>query len=365
MRAALSLGGSHAAGVCAAPMRAALIALSLALATSSRSPAARVSAGEGGASVSVQAGAPGRRSGPLRRLLQLQLRSREAGSARDAARLRTVARRKQASPLPERMLPVLGPFEKRRACRELCTKASGGDRRTMRVCLKDCNKQVNYFEWSEQKQQGKQIDGEAVYEWDEGPCFPVADVNVVGLPSFEEFDVRQDDVLDFEEMALYAFLLCIPKEAVSDLFHSLDHDQDDLVCESEWEAMDISAQTEVEGETSTTTTTKELTEEEYLDKLSSTWNKPISPPSFNSMDMDGDNKLQPHEFAGGFMNIVMNENPSMGPMVRSGMYEDLTETFFPLVDTDGDHFVSQEEWDHCSTMLGAQVAAHLAAGMIR
>ncbi|CAK0813455.1 unnamed protein product [Prorocentrum cordatum] len=192
--------------------------------------------------------------------------------------------------------------------------------------------------------------GEAEYESDAVPCFPVADVNVIGIPSFEDIDVRHDDVIDFGEMALYGFLLCIPDAAVNDLFYSLDQDQDSLVTHLEWSSTGLAVSAESQTSATTTlsqTTTPEPTANGYIKELI---DGPL--PSFNALDMNKDSSVEPYEFAGGFMNVLIGQHPFMSPLIRALVYDSLSDDLFETVDTNGDGYVSKEEWDAAVKVLG-------------
>lgn len=258
-------------------------------------------------------------------------------------------------PSEHNVLPPLFGFEKRRACPVLC--ATGTQHYfTEEDCLVDCNRLVRIFDGTGGPRPGKTIQGEAEYEADQVPCFPVANVNVIGIPSFGDIDVRQDDVIDFEELALYGFLLCIPDVAVNDLFISVDRDQDEIITPLEWSSvgLDISAETQTTSTTTTTTLAPTAASEGYFRELVA---GPL--PLFDDLDMDKNKQIEPYEFAGGFMNILIRQHPMMSPLVRAGVYDKLAHDLFQIVDADGDHYICREEWNAASSVLGMKLGDNL------
>lgn len=281
-------------------------------------------------------------------LLQVEPEAREAGPALRASRQPGHAALAQfhgadGGTYPEHyVLPRLFDFEKRKACSVLCATGTQYYFST-EDCLVDCSRLVRSFDGTRGPRSGKTIQGKAEYEGDANPCYPVADVNEIGMPSFGNIDVRQDDVIDFEELALYGFLLCFPDEAVDDLFTSLDRDQDLLVTPAEWSsvALDMSAESQTSSTTTLSKTTTTLpTADGYVKELVA---GPL--PSFDGLDMDHDKQIEPYEFAGAFMNILAGKYPMMSPLVRAGVYDRLAHDLFQTADTDGDHYVSKEEWN--------------------
>lgn len=251
------------------------------------------------------------------------------------------------TPSEHQLLPRLLSVEKQRACPVLCTPGNKYYWST-EDCLYDCKRLANLFDGMDAPRPGTAIQGEAEYEADGVHCFPVADVNEIGIPPFGDIDVRHDDVIDFEELALYGFLLCVPDAAVNDLFYSLDRDQDMLVTPEEWSSTGLVVSAEAQTPTTTQTTTPVPTADGYVRELSAA---PL--PAFDSLDVNGDLHVEPYEFAGAFMKTIVGQHPLMSPLTRAAVFDNLAHVMFQNFDTDGDHFISKEEWDAATGVLQA------------
>jgi hypothetical protein len=224
----------------------------------------------------------------------------------------------------------------------LCDKNAGTDSQSS-VCLSDCARKTETFEHDEQvrlPEPGRPVEGTRYYE-DEctSETGPVADINEIGLPSFDEFDVRHDEALDYEEVALMAALLCVPEEMAAAMFYSLDEDGNMLISQHEWNAMMVEVETETPETTTSTTTTQ-------CPKAASAKLADLRlHPSFGSMDADRDGKLEEHEFTNTLMRLLMYEHPGMmyDRAARKHALQEASDLFV-ILDKDADHFLSEAEY---------------------
>lgn len=243
--------------------------------------------------------------------------------------------------------------ERRQACKNVCSR-HGSMTSEERECQTRCRvktdlgsedaKRLNDFA-RESPKRLRRLEDTTGREVE--PCSPMADVHTV---HFADLDLNHDQHVSLQEVTAFTDLLCIDRDTAGRMFSSGDVNHDGIITEKEWNSsgedtvfeyqVDKFADKHVEPQ-------PEAPEDIARNALAELIGEVKAPP-FETLDKNGDGRLDDWEMVGAFMTEIMNRDPQMSlkarRIIQNKLYDQMPGIFETL-DKNHDHQLSPEEYE--------------------
>mmetsp|Transcript_102645 Transcript_102645/g.203767 ORF Transcript_102645/g.203767 Transcript_102645/m.203767 type:complete len:297 (+) Transcript_102645:44-934(+) len=248
--------------------------------------------------------------------------------------------------------PPLTLEDRHQACKNICSR-HGRMTAEERECMTSCRVKVDLGSEDANRLEDFAKENKTRlrrYEEHTGqnvkPCKPPANVEEV---HFADVDLNNDKIVTRHELTAFTDMLCIPQDLANKMFDDADRNHDESVTTKEWNSSGEDTQIEYEVDKFAdkhVEPKKEAPEDVARNALKDLVGE-VKAPAFEDMDKDNDGKITEWELSSFFMWEAVRRNTQMDGRTRRHLQENVNKVMadkFKVLDKDGDHFLSREEY---------------------